>query len=67
MIIIIVIIKIIKLRVGAYKDKNIDNQVQETCSIKPTEFTYKSYTTYISLLCNVTISTALNLFLCLLL
>ena len=66
MIIIIVII-IIKLRIGAYKDKNIDNQVKETCSIKPTEFTYKSYTTYISLLYNLTISTALNPFLSLLL
>ena len=66
MIIIIVII-IIKLRIGAYKDKNIDNQVKETCSIKPTEFTYKSYTTYISLLYDLTISTALNLFLSLLL
>ena len=67
MIKIIVIIIIIKFRVGAYKDKNIDNQVKETCSIKPTEFTYKSYTTYISLFCDVTISTALNLFLGLLL
>ena len=66
MIIIIVII-IIKLRIGAYKDKNIDNQVKETCSIKPTEFTYKSYTTYISLLYDLTISTALNPFLSLLL
>ena len=66
MIIIIVII-IIKLRIGAYKDKNIDNQVKQTCSIKPTEFTYKSYTTYISLLYDLTISTALNPFLSLLL
>ena len=66
MIITIVII-IIKLRIGAYKDKNIDNQVKETCSIKPTEFTYKSYTTYISLLYDLTISTALNPFLSLLL
>ena len=66
MIIIIVII-IIKLRIGAYKDKNIDNQVKQTCSIKPTEFTYQSYTTYISLLYDLTISTALNPFLSLLL
>ena len=67
MIIITLIIIIKKLRVGAYKDKNIDNQVKETSSIKPTEFTHKSYTTYISLLCDLTISTAFNLFLCLLL
>ena len=54
---------ILSFRVSTSKNKNVDHQAKETCAIRSVQGTYE--TNHISLLCDSTMSNALNIcFLC---
>ena len=60
-----ILIAILSFRVGMSKNKNTDHRINGTCAIMSIQVTYK--TNHVSLLCDSTLSNALNFcFLCIL-